>query len=451
MTTNPTSNEAKLNAKVLADEKFIRYRKRFTMITNSVTGAILLQRMIELWEYFQHKPFYRFKEAPKGNRTAGMYKEGESWLDDLGFNRSEFEAGLKAIATKVTKGVSKKDLLNADLPPRAADESLEDYCKRLKEVVSRLVIYWTDSRRVTWYQVNVELLYKVTSLLYIDNGTNLRYMLKLHTGIILKSRKRAVHDSSLESDSSVESVDVQQTKREEEEDSARARDAQPADESSSSSLPSGGTSQSLSEPEPAPIQEKTTGEAAHAEPIPPISAAPPLPAPTFSDGGASPEELRGFGFLPESKRLKAEQDAKAYRELMAHPLYVAFLDAYRAALSGSGLSAEDVEARLPEMLPIWGIANLNLAKRYADMKATPEHIKTIMAGKFEIGRYDYEFRYLLEDISKLLRAEAMARSESVSNPSGVSYASGAAPKPVTTGEALKPPPPPTRTMLKGGV
>jgi len=118
------------------DGDIILYRKSLRPICSSVTATILLQQIIWYAKQNGFQPFYKFRApAPKHH----LYREGDSWTERLGFSGKEFDAALSRIGTKITKGVSKSEVLNGTTPQ----------C---------LVLYWTDASRVTWYQLNWELL-----------------------------------------------------------------------------------------------------------------------------------------------------------------------------------------------------------------------------------------------------------------------------------------------------
>jgi hypothetical protein len=76
---------------------------------------------------------------------------GDSWIEELGFSGDEFDAALKRIGTKIMAGTSKAEAMQ-------------------KTDATGLVLYWTDSNRVTWYSVNVELLGNLAFPHYLENG-----------------------------------------------------------------------------------------------------------------------------------------------------------------------------------------------------------------------------------------------------------------------------------------
>lgn len=84
------------------DNNILIYRPEFTKVTGSVTSAILLQQII--YRLQDAESFYKFKEPCK----HALYKEGDSWIEELGFTRREFDTaleklkGLKLVNTQTT-------------------------------------------------------------------------------------------------------------------------------------------------------------------------------------------------------------------------------------------------------------------------------------------------------------------------------------------------------------
>lgn len=127
------------------DRELITYRKSLNKLTGSVTSTILVQQILFWSKKKNHQPFYKFK-APCSHEK---YKEGDSWTEELGFGLSEFDTALKKIGTKITKGTSKELAFKG-------------------KTAQHLVIYWTDSSRVTWYHLNVNLLRYLVNSIYLD-------------------------------------------------------------------------------------------------------------------------------------------------------------------------------------------------------------------------------------------------------------------------------------------
>lgn len=125
------------------EARAIPYRPEYTYITGRVTASILLQQIRYWWFCHDRRPFYKFR----GPCEHDLYKAEDSWTEELVFSPAEFDTALKTIGTKITKGVSKTETLKA-------------------YKVESLVIYWTDSNRVTWYQLNEPLFFALLHLAY---------------------------------------------------------------------------------------------------------------------------------------------------------------------------------------------------------------------------------------------------------------------------------------------
>ncbi len=160
---------------VIGEDKYaISYRPKFTALTDSALAAILLQEMIYFWKNKDGEPFYKFKEPCNHDK----YKDGDSWCETLGFNKHEFDSALKIIGTKIKKGMSKSDVLATEYPERNEGETDQAYYDRFTSALKACVIYWTDRGRVTWYQVNEQLLGKFVGRIYISNVNGARYLKK---------------------------------------------------------------------------------------------------------------------------------------------------------------------------------------------------------------------------------------------------------------------------------
>lgn len=127
------------------DKRLITYRPRLNEITGRVTATILLQQVLFRAQQIDYQPFYKFR-APCSH---ALYREGDSWTEELGFTVREFDTALGTIGTKVRKGNNKSEALEGTS-------------------VQNLVIYWTDANRVTWYLLNVGLLEQMLEKLYAN-------------------------------------------------------------------------------------------------------------------------------------------------------------------------------------------------------------------------------------------------------------------------------------------
>ena len=177
------AGKAMLNAQISDQERSIPYRPHYTRITGSPVASILLQQISFWWQKNGRKPFYKFKMACNHDR----YHPGDSWCEELEISRGTFDRALKRFAAKVTSGDSKSELLR-----------------------DHVVIYWTDSNRLTWYQVNEDLLAayvylayhdpdllgKVQNALYLDNAGNALYLDNVGNALYLGNDQNAPYLSS---------------------------------------------------------------------------------------------------------------------------------------------------------------------------------------------------------------------------------------------------------------
>jgi hypothetical protein len=129
--------------KLLADDRrSITYRPRLNRVTGSVNATILFQQVLFRWEHNEGKPFYKFAAPAKDSKH---YREGDSWQEEVGFTRGEFEGARKKIATAVEKGQSKDELLK-----------------------EHAIVYWRDHQNLTWYDLNPALIEAMITEAYTD-------------------------------------------------------------------------------------------------------------------------------------------------------------------------------------------------------------------------------------------------------------------------------------------
>jgi hypothetical protein len=107
---------------IAADRDVIAYRPHWASALGSVTAALLLQQIFFRWQ--RYGDFYKFKEPCE----HPLYKVGDSWCEEMGLTRHEYDSALKRIGQKLCKG-SKKDY-------------------------TALVHYWTNADRVTYFRIN---------------------------------------------------------------------------------------------------------------------------------------------------------------------------------------------------------------------------------------------------------------------------------------------------------
>lgn len=125
------------------DRDLVSYRKSLRKLTGSVTSAILLQQVLYWFTRQGYQTFYKFKE-PCNHK---LYKPGDSWTEELGFSKREFDGALKRIGTKITSGKKKTALLEG-------------------RDITNVVLYWIGNDRVTWYEINADLLVDLLKRIY---------------------------------------------------------------------------------------------------------------------------------------------------------------------------------------------------------------------------------------------------------------------------------------------
>ena len=105
----------------------ILYQPLLNQLTGHVFASLLLQQILYRWGQNGRTPFYKFA-APCRHAA---YKTGDSWQEEMGFSRTEFETARRRIGMKIS---------------RCKGEQIDQ--------TSSLVAYWTDNRRLTWYALN---------------------------------------------------------------------------------------------------------------------------------------------------------------------------------------------------------------------------------------------------------------------------------------------------------
>ena len=172
-------------AQAIDQRHSIPYRPQYRQITGSVTAAILLQQLAYWWYTSGETPFYKYRAPCK----AEKYRAGDSWVEELGFSKDEFDTAIHTIGTKITRGVSKKQSLTGAMgndPETAA---------------SHLVVYWTDSNRATWYQLNTALFGLLVYMAYekpelLDSSGKTIYLDRLGNTYLLAATGKPIYLSS---------------------------------------------------------------------------------------------------------------------------------------------------------------------------------------------------------------------------------------------------------------
>jgi len=135
-----------LTRTIIEDKDLVLYRPKLNQITESVLATILLQQII-YWANKTSNLFYKFKEPCEHK----FYKPGDSWTEELGFSRREYDTAIAKIAKKYNP--------NKENPP--------DDC---------FIVYYTDFRRLTWYSVNWTMLNSAIEEVFLPKVQNALYV-----------------------------------------------------------------------------------------------------------------------------------------------------------------------------------------------------------------------------------------------------------------------------------
>ncbi|MBA3530388.1 MAG: hypothetical protein H0T73_00510 [Ardenticatenales bacterium] len=106
-------------------------------------NTALFLRQVLFWHGLHPRPFYKFN-APAPDHPA--YRPGDSWTEELGLTRSQFETARKRLAVKVAgKDPAQREAAFA----RGA-----------------LMVYWTTEEHLTWYWLNEDRLGELAPEIY---------------------------------------------------------------------------------------------------------------------------------------------------------------------------------------------------------------------------------------------------------------------------------------------
>ena len=143
-----------LDLMALVTDESVRYLPKLNAATGSKEATILLLRILHWWQWAKSQgrtSFWKFA-APCAHPD---YKQGDSWQEELGFTRAEFETALAKIGTRLKAGEDKAAILQNDGANAA-------------------VLYYTNAKRVTFYHVNERVVFLLFSRSYseIQHQTN---------------------------------------------------------------------------------------------------------------------------------------------------------------------------------------------------------------------------------------------------------------------------------------
>ena len=100
--------KSKITEEILDNRREVTvYRKEFNKLTGDAKASLLLNQFI-YWDKIQGGgEFYKFIEPPSTPRK--QYHKGDSWTEELGFTRREFDTAIKKIGYKRGKTKNKFD------------------------------------------------------------------------------------------------------------------------------------------------------------------------------------------------------------------------------------------------------------------------------------------------------------------------------------------------------
>ena len=118
---------------ILAEDKtLITFRPSLRRVLGSVKSVILFQQIL-YWYTHTGGKFYKFTSPC----THKLYKEGDSFSEETSLSAKEIRGALESFAFKCGKK-------NKDLYGDSYEETRD----------AAMVLYYTDSNRVTWYKLN---------------------------------------------------------------------------------------------------------------------------------------------------------------------------------------------------------------------------------------------------------------------------------------------------------
>jgi hypothetical protein len=167
-----SAGKALFNA-IAGDGRFIVVRPELVKHFGSANVTMLFSRLLFWADVSKGAPFYKFKE-PCGHE---LYREGDSWTEELGLEHRAIKTALDKIGYK--KGEASRKKIAADIAKvKGAEATAEDVKREEKSRISEaLVTYYTDRDRVTWYEVNMVAVSKVLDRVYLvlpndNNGSS---------------------------------------------------------------------------------------------------------------------------------------------------------------------------------------------------------------------------------------------------------------------------------------
>lgn len=138
---------------VFDDDTVIPYRPRLVKAVGQIDATILLQQIRYWWVKMGRRPFFKFKEGC----NHPLYRPGDSWTEELGFTRREFDSARSFIAWRKPTEI---DLRTAEAKVLAG-----------KVENPRPVLYYVNTGHVTYYHLIEPLFITILRRAYAEEPT----------------------------------------------------------------------------------------------------------------------------------------------------------------------------------------------------------------------------------------------------------------------------------------
>ncbi len=139
----------------LADDKdILLYRKKLRYLCGTVSATILFSQLLYWFKKNDFDPFYKFITPDVKN---SLYKEGESWVEELGFSYKEFANAF--------------DHIGARHKSKTLYEAAENEFVNKKEKEMMFSLYQEKTTGKTWFNINLELVENKLVTIYEGGDT----------------------------------------------------------------------------------------------------------------------------------------------------------------------------------------------------------------------------------------------------------------------------------------
>lgn len=138
----------------------IPYRPVLQRLTGDMKAAVLLQQVIFHYINMGHRSFYKFVEPCE----HPLYREGDSWTEELGFSPDEYKEAIKKISTRVKRKQS-REALSITVPTFGPDPDGRKKNCRIMTNRTNLIVYWREADSKLVFTLNETLLRNAVNML----------------------------------------------------------------------------------------------------------------------------------------------------------------------------------------------------------------------------------------------------------------------------------------------